>query len=145
VSDDRWAIRQLVERYAALTDRGDGDAVAALFTDDGELVLWLDPKKDEPTSQRVGRAEIAGAIDRIGNFHATHHSIANSDVDVDGDRAHGETRCDAHHLIGEPEELRDYTMFIRYVDDFTRIDGRWMFGRRELRVQWTSSTPVEDA
>jgi hypothetical protein len=42
-SGDQWEIRQLVERYANAADRADGEAAAALFADDGEFDVWLDP------------------------------------------------------------------------------------------------------
>jgi ketosteroid isomerase-like protein len=142
---DQWEIRQLVERYCYSTDRADGDAVAQLFAEDGEFVMWLDPNLTDPTSHRRGRAEIAGAINRIRDYSHTHHSIANTVADVDGDRASGETRCDAHHLIGAPPNVRDYTLYIRYVDELARVDGSWLFSRRELHVSWVSILPVENA
>jgi uncharacterized protein (TIGR02246 family) len=142
---DHDAIRDLVERYAAGADRADGDAVATLFAEDGESVMYLDPALDEPTSQRHGRAAISASIEKIRDFNATYHSIGSHTVEIDGDSAHGETRCEAHHLIGKPPSLRDYTMFIRYLDDFARIDGRWLFRRRELRVLWIAISPVESA
>jgi uncharacterized protein (TIGR02246 family) len=144
---DGWELRQLVERYCNAADRADGEAVADIFTEDGEFLMWLDPNLEEPTSHRRGRAEIAAAINRIRDYSHTHHSIGNSvvDVDGDGDHASGETRCDAHHLIGAPPNIRDYTLYIRYVDEFTRADGRWLFNRRELRVNWVSITNVESS
>jgi uncharacterized protein (TIGR02246 family) len=142
---DQAEIRQLVESYAAATDGGDGDAVAALFVPDGEFVMYLEPNAEEPTSHRHGRAEIATAVGKIRDFNATYHSIGSCVVEVDGETAHGETRCEAHHLIGESPQLRDYTMYIRYVEDLARVDGRWLFRRRELRVLWIAINAVESA
>ena len=142
---DKWEIRQLVERYCYSTDRADGEAVSELFIEDGEFVMWLDPTLTDPTSHRRGRAEIAGAINRIRDYSHTHHSIGNSVADIDGDHAAGETRCDAHHLIGAPPNVRDYTLYVRYADEFARVDDRWLFSRRELHVNWVAITPVENA
>jgi uncharacterized protein (TIGR02246 family) len=145
MTDDRGEIRELVERYAGAADRGDGEAVAELFTEDGELVMWLDPGRPDPASHRRGQAEIAAAINKIRDYHATHHSIANSIVEISGDTAHAETRCDAHHLIGDAPNIRDHTLYIRYVDDLVVAEGRWRFARRELRVQWIAISDVETA
>jgi ketosteroid isomerase-like protein len=142
---DQWELRHLVERYANAADRADGTAAAQLFTEDAELVVWLDPANAEPTSQRRGREEIAAAISWISKYPHTHHSIGNSAATILADRATGETRCEAHHLIGEAPDLRDQTLYIRYLDEFARVDGRWLISRRELHVNWVSITPVESA
>jgi uncharacterized protein (TIGR02246 family) len=140
---DHWELRLLVEHYCAAADRADGEAASELFTEDGEFLMWLDPDLEDPTSHRRGRDEIAAAINRIRDYGATHHSIANSAVEVLADRAKGVTRVDAHHLIGAPPNVRDYTVYLRYVDDYQRVDGRWLISRRELRVNWINTTPVE--
>jgi uncharacterized protein (TIGR02246 family) len=141
-SGDQWEIRQLVERYANAADRADGDAAAALFTDDGEFEVWLDPAGSEPHTMR-GRVEIAAAVGSVSAYRSTQHVIANSVVDIDGDRAHGETRCTAHHVETPDNGGHDRVLYIRYLDAFARVDGRWRFSRRELRVQWVSIQPVE--
>lgn len=140
---DQWEIRQLVERYAAAADRGDADGAAALFTDDGELAIWLDPARDEPTAIRRGTAEIADAIGGLRSTHATQHVIASNVVEVDGDRASGETRCMAHHVRTDADGARDEVLAIIYVEELTRVRGRWHFARRELHVQWTAIQQVE--
>jgi ketosteroid isomerase-like protein len=145
---DRWEIRQLVERYAAAADNADGAAAAAVFADDGELIVWLDPRGSEPTGTRRGRAEIAAAVDSLRRYRATHHAIASSVVDFAGGqgdpRAVGVTRCTAHHLSEESGGWRDHQLVIRYDDEFARIDGRWRIVRRELRVQWANDVSVSE-
>jgi ketosteroid isomerase-like protein len=142
-SGDQSEIRQLVERYASGADRADGEAVAALFTEAGELEMWLEPASAEPASRR-GHAAIAEAIGLLADFDATQHVISSSVVDLDGtDVAHGETRCTAHHVKNSPDGAHDTVLFITYLDRFERDEGRWRIGRRELRVQWTSVLPVE--
>jgi uncharacterized protein (TIGR02246 family) len=141
---DGWEIRQLVERYASAADRGDGETVGNLFTEDGEFVMWLDPDSMDPTSHRRGRTQIAAAIDRIRDYSHTHHTIGSHIATVTGDRATGEVRCEAHHLVGAPPKIRDHVLFAYYLDEYVRHDGRWLFSRRELRVNWISILPVEN-
>ena len=42
---DEREIRQLIERYAAAVDAGDGDSAAELFAPSGVFEIWLDPWK----------------------------------------------------------------------------------------------------
>jgi ketosteroid isomerase-like protein len=140
---DQWEIRQLVERYASAADRADGDAAAALFTEDGVLEVRLDPTRDEVTGIRTGRPEIAAAVGSLRRYRSTHHSISSCVVDGDGDQALGDTRCVAHHVDGDGADAHDRVLFIRYLDSFVRLDGRWQIAVRKLEVQWISVLPVE--
>jgi ketosteroid isomerase-like protein len=141
-SGDQWEIRQLIEQYAAAADRADGAALAALFTETGELEVWMDPARNEPTGLRRGRGEITEAVNGIGSYLATHHTIASNVVTIDGDRAEGETRCVGHHIEGPPD-IRDRVLYIRYEEQLARVDGRWQFARREVHVQWVSIQSVD--
>jgi uncharacterized protein (TIGR02246 family) len=144
-SGDLGEIRQLVERYAGAVDGGDHETAAELFTEDGEFDMWLDPTSPDPTSRRRGRDEIVAALGLLSRFVATQHVIASSVVDVDGDRAVGATQCTAHHIERDGDTLTDRVLHIAYAEQLARVDGRWRFARRELRVRWTSVLPVESA
>jgi len=136
-------LHELVERYAQAVDRADGEAVAALFSDDGVLATWMDPSTDEATGERVGREAIAEAVDGISRYAATHHTISSHTSVVEGATASGETLCTAHHLQADKGKRSDHVMYIRYVDTFTRSSSGWLISRREVRVQWTSTLPVD--
>ena len=145
-SGDLAEIRRLIERYAGYADARKADEVAELFVEDGELVVWLEPRTPEPSVRR-GRPAIAEAIGFLERFRHTQHVIANSviEVAVDAATARGMTQCTAHHLTVDGADATDWTVYLRYSDDFARIDGRWLIARRELRVMWTTTTPVEIA
>ena len=130
-------LRELVERYAQAVDRADGSGVAALFTDDGILAV---PASTAPTGERRGHADIAAAVDGIGRYVATHHTISSHSSHVDGLHATGETLCTAHHVTEDDGLRRDRVLYIRYLDTYTRDD---VVARREVRVQWTSTLPVD--
>lgn len=142
---DQWEIRQVIERYASAVDRGDGAAAAALFTDDGEFEIWLDPTQDQPTSTRRGPAEITAAINGLRGNYLTQHVIASSviDVNVDDDHANGITQCTAHHVKLGDAEPRDEVMHLSYDEQLARVEGHWRFTRRVLRARWTAVHPVE--
>ena len=140
---ERRELHELVEHYAQAVDRGDGAAVAALFTEDGVLELWMDPGSTDPTGERAGRPAIAAAVDGIGRYVATHHTISSHSSVVDGTVATGETMCTAHHVLDDKGRRSDRVLYIRYLDRFVRTSGPWLFSRREVHVQWVSVLPVE--
>lgn len=138
---DRAEIRDLIERYAGYADARRPDDLAELFTEDGVLVVRLDPNVEEPTV-RQGRAAIAEAIRFLDRYRHTQHLIASSIIDVEGDAAHAESQCTAHHINGEGAQTSDWTVHLRYSDDFVRVDGRWLIARRELRTMWMTTSVV---
>jgi hypothetical protein len=80
----------------------------------------------------------------LQQFSATTHLLGNSLIDVDGDRARAETYFLAFHVIatGEPpsDEGEILTFAGRYLDRFTREDGRWLITRRTVVCDWTERT-----
>ena len=142
---EKRELRELVERYAQAVDRADAAAVAALFTDDGVLELWMDPAVDAPTGERRGRAAIAAALGSLTQYDATHHAISSHVSQVHGIHATGETLCTAHHVHRTSGRHSDRVHYIRYLDTYARPGADWLFAKREVRVQWTSVLPVEGA
>jgi uncharacterized protein (TIGR02246 family) len=139
---DRMMINDLVNRYAAAVDRREPETAAALFAEDGELVAYAGPDDAEPMSRRNGRAAIAEGIDNVRRYRATSHTIASHVVRLDGDRAEGETRCVAHHVLGGPEAERLLVWYFRYLDAYARAEGRWWFARREIRIDFIEERPL---
>ena len=56
-----------------------------------------------------------------------------------GDRATGESYCIAHHLTLEGEKRTLMVASIRYLDQFVKLDGSWLFAERKLMVDWTET------
>ena len=58
-------------------------------------------------------------------FKATMHNLGNSDVRVEGNVAHCETYCTAHHVMHPDENgvTKDSVMGLRYVDRFELRNG----------------------
>jgi uncharacterized protein (TIGR02246 family) len=139
---DRQAISDLVHAYAQGVDRRDADAVAALFTQDGIFVAYATPGATEPTSRSQGRAEIAKAIGTARYYRQTTHTIGNHLAAVTGDRATGETRCVAYHVLGDEGAETLLVWHIRYLDTYERCRDGWRFADRELRVDLASDQPL---
>ena len=79
----------------------------------------------------------------LPRFQRTMHFIGNVLIEPVGDLARVESYIVAHHHLAEsrtkPE--RDYTVGLRYVDDFERRDGTWRIARR---VSTTEMSWVDD-
>jgi SnoaL-like domain len=121
-------IRQLVARYALALDMRDLDALCSLF----------------PADVRVGQSERGREALRRwfdatlrSQFTGTAHVTGNHLIELRGaDRAQGVVYSRNEHETGD--EWIWMTML--YVDDYERIDGRWLF-RRRLPLYWYAADP----
>jgi ketosteroid isomerase-like protein len=139
---DRLAIRELFDAYAHCADRRDAKGQMALFTQDTRFVVYMDAKDPEPTQELHGREALAAVFDALNAYAATMHFNGQSTVELDGDRATGESYCIAHHLTVAADGSRTLMVaHIRYLDTFVKQDGGWLFGERRLMVDWTDTRP----
>jgi ketosteroid isomerase-like protein len=142
-NDDRQKLRDLVEAYARAADRRDYKGVAALFADNGRLVVY---RGKASTGKRVqdsqGREEIERALHVLNNMSATMHFIGQHYVDVSGDSATGEAYCLAFHIYDREGVSRDTMMAIRYIDRYARLQGEWLFEERTLEGDFTEDRPI---
>ncbi len=141
---DRLALRRLVEAYAHGADRRDAQGMAALFTEDGRLAIYEgQPGTAEPTTERRGRPDIASAMKGLNRYEVTTHLLGQQSVDIDGDRATGETYCLAHHVSTRDGTRENRVMSIRYLDHYVRSDGRWLIDERVLAVDWVETRRLD--
>ena len=142
---DRLAIRELVDAYAHCADRRDATGQMALFTQDTRFLVFMDYNSPEPTQELRGRESLAPAFDNLNTYAVTMHFNGQSTVVLDGNAATGESYCLAHHLsVSEDGQRTMMIASIRYLDQFAKQDGRWLFAERRLMVNWTEtrqSTP----
>ena len=125
----RESIRDLVARYNASGDAGRFDAMLALFAEDATLELedGLHRGKAalralfEGVAQRTGDG--AGRSARfIRHFTATHQIDVLSEHEARG-------RC---YFAVLTERGLDH--WGRYVDEYRRIEGRWLLWKRKVTV-----------
>jgi ketosteroid isomerase-like protein len=136
---DRVAIRELVDAYAHCADRRDAEGQKALFTDDTRFVVYMDGQGSDPTQVLDGREALTPVFAALNEYQATMHFNGQSTVDLDGDRATGESYCIAHHLHTAGGERRLMVAWLRYGDTFVKRDGTWRFAERRLYVDWTET------
>jgi ketosteroid isomerase-like protein len=140
---DRLAIRELIDAYAHCADRRDAKGQMALFTDDTRFVVFMDATAAEPTQELHGRNSLAPVFDDLNQYAATMHFNGQSTVSLEGDRATGESYCLAHHLtVGQDGQRTMMIASIRYLDEFVKQDGQWLFAERRLMVNWIETRPI---
>jgi hypothetical protein len=139
---DRLAIRELFDAYAHCADRRDAKGQMALFTEDTRFLVYMDATSDEPTQELQGRESLAPVFDNLNTYVATTHFNGQSTVALDGDRATGESYCIAHHVsVGENGSRTLMVASIRYLDEFVKQGGEWLFAERRLMLDWTETRP----
>jgi hypothetical protein len=143
---DRLALRELFDAYAHCADRRDAKGQMALFTEDTHVVVYMDAKAAEPTQELHGRDSLAPVFDNLNAYVATTHFNGQSTVTLAGGSgtgtATGESYCIAHHLTLNADGTRTLMIAsIRYLDQFVKQDGQWLFAERRLMVDWTDTRP----
>jgi hypothetical protein len=155
---DELELRGLSTSYAAAVDFRDGDRFAALFVEEGELVVPDYPADLRPVITRSGYEQLSRIPQALGHYRCTFHQMSNHEFSIDGDTANGNVRCVAHHLSAAteapamppavaavpeaPSGGSDFIWYIRYSDDYRRVDNGWKFARRSVHLQWVEERPV---
>jgi ketosteroid isomerase-like protein len=120
---DREAIKELTARYAHGVALGQGAAVAALFTDDGNFATRFNP--DEQPIVLQGRQAIDDFYERIEPNTAL-PCVHNHIIALDGDQATG--TCTLEVRI--TSKGRSMIGSAYYDDRFRRENGQWKFVER---------------
>lgn len=122
--DDRQAITNLIYRYCRSVDRLDIPLGHSIWHEDAYADYGTD------YYQGPGKA----VIDLIckNHLHCLHHShqISNILIDLDGDRAGSEAYCTASLRMMQDGKLMQITVWTRYIDRWSRRDGRWGLDKR---------------
>jgi hypothetical protein len=76
----------------------------------------------------------------IRTMKVTMHSISNTFIELDGDRATSETYVVAYHLM-DAEGGGQAEMIVggRYLDEFQRRDGEWRISKRLFVHDWNQN------
>ena len=121
--EDRDAIHQLFVDYGRHLDNGDIDAYAALFTEDGEVLLG-------PVGRTQGRENIRALMGRVlaDRVGSSYHVISSPRVELDGDRATSEVMWTV--IQRDPDGKPRLTSLGRHVDQLRRENGVWRIAVR---------------
>ena len=136
---DRLALRELFDAYAHCADRRDAEGQKALFTDDTRFAVYMDGEGTEPTYVLQGREALTPVFDDLNRYEATTHFNGQSTVTIEGNSATGESYTIAHHVYTENGARKIMVASLRYLDTFTKTDGRWYFAERRLILDWSET------
>lgn len=121
---DRQAITDQIYRYCRAMDRIDHELGYAVWHDDGTADYGAE------VYQGTGR----GFIDHVCRQHAqllTHsHQVTNVVIELDGDRAGSESCVTATLRMEREGRLMQMTVLSRYIDRWSRREGRWAIDHR---------------
>ena len=132
---ERDAITRLMVRYADRIDANDPVGAAACFAPDGVGVYWGDYRGREAIAERLTGI--------LAGFHATSHHLTNVQIELTSETtAQAQSYVYAfHRLKGSFEQMHYWG---RWVDEVEKVDGEWLFARREV-VGIGSVTPGVEA
>lgn len=121
---DRQAITDLIYGYCRSVDRLDVPLGHSIWHEDGTADYGAD------FYQGPGR----GVIDRICADHlkmlSHSHQVTNILINLDGDRAGSEAYCTATLRMMRGDAHVQISVWTRYVDRWSRRDGRWGIDHR---------------
>jgi uncharacterized protein (TIGR02246 family) len=126
-SEDRQAIRELLETYADATSRKDLETYLACWSKDGRRT-GAGGECQGKTGLREHWNGIFGAIDKMAFF------VQVASIAVDGEHAAVRSHC------LEIMDFRDgngVKLVGEYTDELVRIAGKWLFAHRDYQVRMT--------
>lgn len=136
---DRFAINELIDKYAFCADTRDAQGQMALFTEDTNFVVFMDAKASEPTMTINKRSDLFPVFDNLNSYRATMHFNGQKNVQLNGDSATGLAYCIAHHQTIEDGVQKLMIAYIKYHDKFVKQNGEWFFAERKLMVDWVEN------
>lgn len=141
---DTLMIRGVLERYCRAIDRLDSELLESCY--------WPDAMDHHGAID----GSVGDFIERVipllrERYEATMHTLGQSIIDVEDDRAYAETYNVAYHRGGEKGRSTLVTVGNRYVDVLERRQGEWRILDRKVILEWskldadvTVTHPVEN-
>jgi hypothetical protein len=146
-AQDRAEIENLMARYLFAMDWNDFDTYAATFTEDGELDYARGVAKGRETIRAEAKRfkESIGQIyvDSSGNPAKLRHVVAQTVVRVEGDRAWS-TAFWYEMANDGPDGTLKMGTFGTYEDELRRVDGAWLFARRQINNEFLKGRGTGD-
>ena len=129
-TEEKAAVREVLENYFHGLDAREEDRLAACFTDDA---LATHHTGSESEFTLTGGAAIAHYFcGLLGRFTATNHALSNSVIQVTGDTAKADTYAIATVVIENRVRVRG----LKYVDELDRVSRHWRIRKRTHIQLW---------
>ena len=133
---DKLECMELIARLAKGIDRCDADMVRACFHPDAT--------DDHGAFKGAAEEFIEWVMPLLHSMKRTQHVIGQTLMEVNGDKAAGESYFLAHHNIETPDGEIFMIAAGRYLDTFERRDGTWKISHRHAIYDWNSTVPSTD-
>ncbi len=122
---DRFAVQDVMLRYAASVDERDLGRYRDCFADDVEVHGFGE-------STFIGADAWTDYVKAaLEPFGSTQHMLGPQLAELSGDQAHCRTDVQALHCMKEPEG-EVFTLWATYITDMKRISGKWKITRHQL-------------
>ncbi|MCX7162190.1 MAG: nuclear transport factor 2 family protein [Betaproteobacteria bacterium] len=132
--EDRFAIQDLLFRYARAVDERDAGEFAACFAG-GQVRIT------GPGFEILDAGQNMATLKAM--FEWTMHKVFNHEFQVEGGRATGYTYCVASHVRNQQGRRSKLDWHIRYEDELVREEGGWRFRKRHLNVGLIETLPLD--
>ncbi|HXL92109.1 MAG TPA: nuclear transport factor 2 family protein [Streptosporangiaceae bacterium] len=151
--DEERRVQDVLARYVRTTDRRDGKAQGALFTDDATVEIQIKTGQgqyEKLGDPLTGGAGVAFAVDNFMTPHpqggSSHHTTSDHIIEISGDQAHMNAQFIVYEVLastrpedGWPDDARGAQGTVRTIEsgyydtDLRLIDGQWKItGHRVL-------------
>ena len=122
---DRFALQDVMLKYAAGIDERDMDLYRSCFADDVEVLGF----GAEPVNG--ADAWVDYVRQALKQYGPTQHMLSPQLATVNGDTAHARTDVQALHYMADAEDTT-LTLWATYESDMRRVDGEWKICRHRL-------------
>jgi len=133
---DRHAVTDLIYLYCRAVDRLDHKLGYSIWHDDGTADYGA----------KVYKGSGRGLVDFVIGEHAKtlghSHQVTNVILELDGDRAASESYHIAALRVRRDEQLHEITVHGRYLDRWSKRDGRWGIDHRTTIRDFDDIRPV---
>ncbi|PLK26459.1 nuclear transport factor 2 family protein [Novosphingobium sp. TH158] len=125
---DKLAIADQIYRYCRAMDRIDHELGYSIWHPDGTADY-------EHNFQGTGRAFVDHVCRQHSHLLQHSHQMSNIVIELDGDRAGSESYVTATLRMEREGRLMQMTVLSRYVDRWSKRDGRWALDHRRAVME----------
>jgi hypothetical protein len=93
-------------------------------------------------ADRLALRELFDAYAHCADRRDAEGQNGQSTVAIDGNRATGESYTIAHHVFTDDGDRKIMVASLRYLDTFSKLDGRWYFAERKLILDWSETRSI---
>jgi hypothetical protein len=135
---DRLELQDLVTRYADIIDRKAFAELSTIFTDNAVIDY------EATGAPKCSVQEMVTFLDEAMSLFPNHqHLVSNTHFKVNGDTATGRVMCFNPMEMAVEGGTQTFILGIWYVDEFVRVDDRWLFTSRKQEASWNLNFPDE--